>query len=203
MVPIELRTARRRKGLLQVSPTIKAWVLKAAQLRTSAPEVLGAGETIGRRQESRLRAARDNFRQRRHYRDLPYREQALIHREPSERFQQCLLGNEHLDLLRSRLQERPQFLQPFLREKHGDHAEFALQQTAHDLLSFGDENALLPVLMLPPHGAVGLKLGQIERLDLLRAARHRLKVWQGMAWEVSSSRTWVAPIFCRHWLTTL
>ena len=37
MLPIELRTARRRNGLLQVSPTISAWVLKAAQLRTSAP----------------------------------------------------------------------------------------------------------------------------------------------------------------------
>ena len=37
MAPIELRTARRRNGLLQVSPTISAWALKAAQLRTSAP----------------------------------------------------------------------------------------------------------------------------------------------------------------------
>ena len=37
MAPIELRTARRRKGLAQVSPTSRAWAAKAAQLRTRAP----------------------------------------------------------------------------------------------------------------------------------------------------------------------
>ena len=37
MVPMELRTARRRNGLLEVSPTISAWTPKATQLRTSAP----------------------------------------------------------------------------------------------------------------------------------------------------------------------
>ena len=37
MVPIELRTARRKKGLQQVSPMISACALKAAQLRASAP----------------------------------------------------------------------------------------------------------------------------------------------------------------------
>src|ERR1051326_8671703 len=36
-VPMELRTARRRKGLLEVSPTINAWVPKATQFLTSAP----------------------------------------------------------------------------------------------------------------------------------------------------------------------
>src|ERR1019366_490174 len=86
---------------------------------------------------------------------------------------------------------------------HGAHAEFALQQAAHDLLTFGDEDAPLPVFVLPPHRAVRLKLGQIERLDLLRVNPHRLKVWQGVAWVVSSSRTWVAPIFCSRSLTTL
>ena len=65
-----------------------------------------------------------------------------------------------------RLQERSQVLQPFLREKHRNDAEFALQQAAHDLLAFRDEYPLLPVLVLPPHGAVRLKLGQIERFDL-------------------------------------
>ena len=79
-----------------------------------------------------------------------------------------------------RLQERLQFPQPFLREQHRDDAEFALQQAAHDLLAFRDEYALLPVLVLPPHGAVRLKLGQIERLNLLRVNPHRLNVWQGV-----------------------
>ena len=50
-------------------------------------EILGAGETIGCRQESRLPAARDDFRQRRHCRNLPHRQQALVHREAGERFQ--------------------------------------------------------------------------------------------------------------------
>src|SRR5437870_2457775 len=36
-VPIELRTALRKNGLHEVSPTIKVWTLKAAQLRASAP----------------------------------------------------------------------------------------------------------------------------------------------------------------------
>jgi len=133
------------------------------------PEILGAGEAIGRRQESRLRAACHHFRQRWHYWNLPHRKQALVHREASERFQQCLFGNEHPDLLRPRLQQRPQLRQPFLGEKDRDNAELALQQAAHDLLALRDENALLPVLVLPPHRAVRLKLGQIERLNLLQA----------------------------------
>src|ERR1051326_2728457 len=37
IAPIELRTARRRYGLLEVSPTIKAWTPRAVPLRTSAP----------------------------------------------------------------------------------------------------------------------------------------------------------------------
>ena len=95
-----------------------------------------------------------------------------------------------------------QFAQPFLGEQHGDDAEAALQQAAHDLLAFGDEDALLPVLGLPPHGAVGLQLGQIEGLDLLGAI-HRdqagltgSRSGRDAAWEVSSRRTWCAPIFC-------
>ena len=168
MAPIELRTARRRNGLLQVSPTIRAWALKAAQLRTSAPRFSALREAIRRRQEPRLRTARDDFRQRRQRRNFPHRQQALVHREAGERFQQRLLGDEHLDFLGRACKQRLQFPQPFLREQHRDNAELALQQAAHDLLAFGDENALLPVLVLPPHRAVRLKLGQIEGLDLLR-----------------------------------
>src|SRR5262245_52784093 len=107
------------------------------------PQVFGAGKAVHRSQEPRLWACGEDVFQRWHWRDSADGQKPLIHRETGERFEQFLFRDENIELLGTSEQQRLELVQPSFRKQQGNHLEPAFEQPAHDLLAFGDEDALL------------------------------------------------------------
>ena len=87
MVPMELRTARRRKGLLEVSPTIRACTAEGGAVADERPEILRVGERVHRGEQARPGRCAQHVVKRRHCRNLAHGQHALEHGEADELFE--------------------------------------------------------------------------------------------------------------------
>ena len=101
MAPMELRTARRRKGLAEVSPTSRAWTPKATQLRTRPPRFSAldnpstAARRRGRGQRSRNVSSESGGGTR------PIASKPWYIEKPVSVFEQFLLRHKDGDILRA------------------------------------------------------------------------------------------------------
>ena len=164
---MELRTARRKNGLLEVSPTIKRLDPKRDAIPYQRAKILRVRECIHRHEEKRLLIFRQNVVQRNRWWDFSDRQNPLKHRETGQGFEYFLFREINRDGLRSRFEQRPEIFQPFVRQHDRDDSELAFEQPPDDFGSFGDENALSLVLQWTPHGGVRLEFGCIEGRDFL------------------------------------
>jgi hypothetical protein len=137
IVPIELRTARRKKGLLQVSPTMSACALNAAQFRTSAPRF--SALTGRRRRQERGWGLRATTSASVGIGNFPP-QQALIHREPGG-FPAAPATNTGSARLACRAAQSCISQEEGLRRR-------GTCSPPHDFPHSASENALLPELVL-------------------------------------------------------
>ncbi len=167
IVPMELRTARRRNGLLEVSPTINACTPKATQLRTSAPRFSALVSASTATSSRGFGFIGQNVVEHGGRWDFSDGEYTLIHRKADEGFEQFFVREINGEFFRARFKQRAKRLQVFFGQQNRDDLKTAFEQPAHDLFALGHEDALPFMLQRPTHGAIRREFRQVERGDFL------------------------------------
>lgn len=130
-----------------------------------AADVLGVGEGVHRHEESWARGEAVGDIEFDRGRDAGAGEEALVHREAGEGFEEGFVAEEHGDRFGACLEEGAQDLEVIRRHEGGEHGQVAAEEAFDHLLALGDEHPFPVMLDLQAHRPIGREFGVMEIID--------------------------------------